>query len=71
MSVHQALLSRQWSDDVTFFSHTMSPPNEEQAEQLAARRIRVVDGAVVSLEIAEDRLTEFGWPTAPWSSVTW
>ncbi|REF00841.1 NAD(P)/FAD-dependent oxidoreductase [Thermomonospora umbrina] len=55
MSVHQAMLFRQLSDDVTYFSHTM-PPTDEQAEQLAARGIRVVDGEVTSLEIVEDRL---------------
>ena len=38
-----------------YFSHTMPPDGE--AEQLAARGIRVVDGAVASLEIAGDRLT--------------
>lgn len=56
MSVHQALLFRQWSDDVMFFTHTMTPPTEEQMQQLVARGIRVVEGAVVSLEIADDRL---------------
>lgn len=56
MSVHQALLFRQWSDDVTYVSHAM-PPTEEQAEQLAARRIRVIDGEVVSLDVDGDRLT--------------
>ncbi|MBI0296262.1 NAD(P)/FAD-dependent oxidoreductase [Streptomyces sp. PRKS01-29] len=56
LSVHQALLFRQWSDDVTFFSHTLPVPTGEEAEQLAARGIRVVDGEVASLEIAEDRL---------------
>ncbi|MQA80745.1 MAG: FAD-binding protein [Streptosporangiales bacterium] len=56
LSVHQALLFRQWSDDVTFFTHTMPPPTGEEAERLAARGIRVVDGEVVSLEIVEDRL---------------
>lgn len=55
LAVHQALLFRQWSADVTFFSHTM-PPTGEQAEQLAARGISVVDGEVASLEIVEDRL---------------
>ena len=56
MSAHQALLFRQLSDDVMYFSHTM-PPNDEQAEQLASRGIRVVDGEVASLEVVEDRLT--------------
>jgi thioredoxin reductase len=56
MSAHQALLFRQLSDDVIYFSHTM-PPNDEQAEQLASRGIRVIDGEVASLEVVEDRLT--------------
>jgi thioredoxin reductase len=56
LAVHQALLLRQWSADVTFFSHTMQPPTDEEAEQLAARGISVVDGEVASLEIAGDRL---------------
>ena len=56
MAVHQALLLRQWSADVTLFSHTMPPPDGEEAERLAARGITVVDGQVASLEIVEDRL---------------
>ncbi|MFJ9553451.1 NAD(P)/FAD-dependent oxidoreductase [Nocardiopsis sp. NPDC101807] len=57
MSVHQALLFRQWSEDVVFFSHTAEPLTGEQEEQFAARGIRVVSGEVASLEVAEDRLT--------------
>jgi len=56
LAVHQALLFRQWSADITFFSHTTPRPAGEEAEQLAARGIRVVDGEVASLEIAGDRL---------------
>lgn len=56
MAVHQALLFRQWSADVMFFSHTMPPPTAEEAEQLAARGISVVAGEVASLEIVQDRL---------------
>jgi thioredoxin reductase len=56
MSVHQALLFRQLTADVTFFSHTL-PPTAEQAEQLAARGITVVDGEVAAVEVADDRLT--------------
>jgi thioredoxin reductase len=56
MSAHQALLFRQLSDDVMYFSHTM-PPNKEQAEELASRDIRVIDGEVASLEVVEGRLT--------------
>ena len=55
MSVHQALLFRQLTDDVTFFAGDVRP-DHEQSEQLAARGIRVVDGAVAALEIVEDRL---------------
>ncbi|MGI5350768.1 NAD(P)/FAD-dependent oxidoreductase [Streptomyces sp. CA-250714] len=56
MTVHQALLFRQWSADVTVFSHTMPAPAGAEAEQLAARGIRVVDGEVAALEIVADRL---------------
>ncbi|KXK63305.1 thioredoxin reductase [Micromonospora rosaria] len=56
MSVHQALLFRQWSADVTYFAHTGTPPTEEQAEQLAARGIPVVTGEVAALAVADDRL---------------
>ncbi|WP_173434327.1 NAD(P)/FAD-dependent oxidoreductase [Allosalinactinospora lopnorensis] len=56
LAVHQALLFRQWSADVTLFSHTMAPPAGEEAEQMAARGISVVDGEVAALEIVEDRL---------------
>jgi thioredoxin reductase len=56
MSTHQALLFRQLSDDVAYFTHSM-PPNREQAEQLAARGIRLIDGEVTSLEVENDTLT--------------
>ncbi|WP_326839320.1 MULTISPECIES: NAD(P)/FAD-dependent oxidoreductase [unclassified Rhodococcus (in: high G+C Gram-positive bacteria)] len=57
MSVHQALLFRQWSADVTYFTHTAPAPAAEQAEQLVARGVRVVDGEVAAVEIVDDRLT--------------
>ena len=56
MSVHQALLFRQWTADVTFFTHTMPAPTPEQVEQFAARGIRVVDGQVAAVEVVDDRL---------------
>ncbi|MCE3555401.1 NAD(P)/FAD-dependent oxidoreductase [Pseudonocardia sp. RS11V-5] len=56
MSVHQVLLFRQLSDDVTFFTHASSPLTDEVAEQLAARGVTVVDGEVASLEVVDDRL---------------
>ncbi|WP_176583002.1 NAD(P)/FAD-dependent oxidoreductase [Streptomyces marincola] len=55
-SVHQALLFRQLSQDVTLFAHTAPPFTGEEAEQLAARGIRVVEGRVTGLETEEDRL---------------
>jgi thioredoxin reductase len=56
-AVHQALLFRQLSDDVTFFRHTGPELPEEEAAQLAALGVRMVDGEVVSLEVTGDRLT--------------
>ncbi|MER7013538.1 NAD(P)/FAD-dependent oxidoreductase [Saccharopolyspora sp. NPDC000359] len=55
-SVHQALLFRQWSEDVVFFTHTAKPLAAEDAEKLAARDIRVVAGEVAGLEVVGDRL---------------
>ncbi|SDP90492.1 Thioredoxin reductase [Actinopolyspora xinjiangensis] len=57
MSVHQALLFRQWTSDVTFFSHTPPRPEPEELERLAARGIEVVDGEVTSLEAGETGIT--------------
>jgi len=57
MSVHQALLFRQWSADVTLFTHRAPAPDPEPAERLAARGIAVVTGEVAALEVAGDRLT--------------
>ncbi|SCG38813.1 methyltransferase domain-containing protein [Micromonospora halophytica] len=56
-AVHQALLFRQLTDDVVLFAHTAPPLSPEQAEQLAARGVRVVEGAVAAVEVAGDRLT--------------
>ena len=57
LSLHQALLFRQLSADVAFFAHAGRRLAGEEAEQLAARGITVVDGEVAALEIAGDRLT--------------
>ncbi|UYM06674.1 NAD(P)/FAD-dependent oxidoreductase [Solicola gregarius] len=56
MSVHQALLFRQLSDDVTLFAHTMPPIDDETAERLAARDIRLVVGNVDRLRADGDHL---------------
>ncbi|TYR64879.1 NAD(P)/FAD-dependent oxidoreductase [Streptomyces parvus] len=57
LAVHQALMWRQWSDDVTLFLHTGPEPTEEEYEQLAARGVAVVDGEVTGLEVVDDRFT--------------
>ncbi|MCO1618893.1 NAD(P)/FAD-dependent oxidoreductase [Micromonospora sp. CPM1] len=57
MSVHQTLLFRQWSDDVVYLRHTAPPLTDEQAEQLAARGVPVVEGEVAAVETDGDRLT--------------
>jgi thioredoxin reductase len=56
-AVHMALLFRQLTSDLVLFSHTAPALTDEQAEQLAARDIRVVTGLVDSLEVVDDRLT--------------
>jgi thioredoxin reductase len=55
VSMHLVLLFRQLSDDVTYFGHTV-PPTAEEAEQLAARGITLVEGEVAGIEVVEDRL---------------
>jgi thioredoxin reductase len=54
-SVPHALLVRQWSDDVVYFSHTCSPTPLERT-QLEARGVRVVAGTVARLVLHADRL---------------
>ena len=55
--VHQALMWRQWTADVTLFLHTGPEPSDEQWEELAARGISVVTGEVACLETAAGRLS--------------
>jgi thioredoxin reductase len=55
-SVEHALLVRQWSDDVVFFSHTYRLDADELAK-LAARDIVVVAGEVTRLVVRADALT--------------
>jgi thioredoxin reductase len=56
-AVHMALLFRQLTSDVVLFTCTAPALTDEQAEQLAARDIRIVTGFVDSLEVVDDRLT--------------
>jgi thioredoxin reductase len=56
MAVHQTLLFRQLSDDVTLLRHTAPPLDEEDAARLAALGVRVVEGEVTGLEVEDDEL---------------
>ncbi|ADB33802.1 FAD-dependent pyridine nucleotide-disulphide oxidoreductase [Kribbella flavida DSM 17836] len=57
MAIHQVMLFRQLSDDVTLFLHEGPEPTEQQWEELAARGISVVQGEVEAVETTDDRLT--------------
>ena len=57
MAVHQALLFRQWTEDLVLFLHTAPPLTAEQEEQLAARGVLVITGAVERLKVDGGRLT--------------
>lgn len=57
LAVHQALLFRQWSAEVTLLQHTGPAPGEQEREQLAARGIAVVEGEVERLEVSGDAMT--------------
>ncbi len=55
-AVHQALLFRQLTSEVTFFQHTAGALTEQQTAELAAWGIPVVTGRVESLEVTDDRI---------------
>ncbi len=57
LSVHQTLLFRQWSDDITLFLNDTVIPTDEDWDKLAARSVRVVDGAVASVDSTAGVLT--------------
>jgi thioredoxin reductase len=54
-AVEHALLVRQWSDDIVFFTHTYPLTADERAV-LDARGVGVIDGLVASLSVVDDRL---------------
>jgi thioredoxin reductase len=56
-AIHQALLFRQLTADLVLFTPTAPDLTDEQAEQLAARGIRVVAGTVDRIEVTDDRIT--------------
>lgn len=53
---HQALMFRQWSDDVILFLHGGPDPSNDEAEQLAARGIVVVPQAIDGVVVEDDRI---------------
>lgn len=53
-SVHQSLLFRQWSSNITLFLNDSVTPSDTELEQLAARGIRVVPGAVETVRVEDD-----------------
>ncbi len=57
MGVHQATLFRQWSDDVTLIVHTGPLPTPDQVRRLGARGVRIVEGIVREVDVADDRIT--------------
>jgi len=59
LSVHQALMVSQWSDDVTLFLHQVMEEalTDDDLRRLAAAGVKVVPGEVAGLVVTEDRLT--------------
>ncbi|GAA1083619.1 NAD(P)/FAD-dependent oxidoreductase [Tsukamurella strandjordii] len=55
MSVHQALLIPQWSRDLIFFTNGLDIDTADR-EKIEARGVRIVDGKVDGLDVADDRL---------------
>ena len=53
MSVHQALLFSQLTDDLTLVTHTVEP-DDEQRRLLAAAGVTVVEGRVQAVEVEDD-----------------
>ncbi|MFI7419338.1 NAD(P)/FAD-dependent oxidoreductase [Nonomuraea sp. NPDC049684] len=54
-AVHQALLLRQWSDDVVLLAHTLDLTPEDR-DRLEARGVRVVEGPIDHLVVEDGRL---------------
>jgi thioredoxin reductase len=57
MSLHQALMWRQWSDDITLFQHTAPDPDADHLRQFAARGIKLVTEKVTEVVSRDGRLT--------------
>ncbi|MEU6879548.1 NAD(P)/FAD-dependent oxidoreductase [Streptomyces sp. NPDC046712] len=57
MSVHQAVVVSQWSDDVTLFLHTADELSAEDRARVATAGVEVVTGEVAGLVVEDDRFT--------------
>jgi thioredoxin reductase len=55
LAVQHALLVRQWSDDIVFFTHTMTITDDDR-RSLDARGIRIIEGEVARLVVEDDHL---------------
>lgn len=56
-SVQQTLLVRQFSSDVTLFTHKMGDLDGDASASLAARGVRVIQGRVLALDAGPESLT--------------
>lgn len=56
-AVHQALLFRQWSPNITLFLNSAPQPTDVELQQLKARGIPVVTGAVTAVHSKDDAVT--------------
>ena len=56
-AVHQAMLFRQLTDDVTVFVHSGDGPTAEESARLHARGMRVVAGPVTEVVVSDDRIS--------------
>ncbi|MFD6948647.1 thioredoxin reductase [Nocardiopsis sp. TSRI0078] len=56
MAVHQALLWRQWSCDITLLQHSAADLDQHERDRLRARGVRVVPGPVARVRTEEGRL---------------
>ncbi|SEE70053.1 Thioredoxin reductase [Arthrobacter alpinus] len=57
MAVHQALLFRQWSPNITLFLNSAPQPSAVELQQLAARGIRLVEGEVVKIHSTDNAVS--------------
>jgi thioredoxin reductase len=54
-SIHQALMVKQWSDDVVYFAHAYFPSDEE-SRRLQARGVPVIQGQIAEVVAHDDKI---------------